>query len=107
MFRPITINAVLNGWIVTVGCQTVVYQDRNQLTSDLDAYLKDPEATEARFLKTAVNQAHTLGGAPATAAPTATLNEAAMPSRGEGAPPLGLGRQRDEAFRDPAVARDR
>ncbi len=29
MFRPITINAVLNGWVVTVGCQTVVYQERN------------------------------------------------------------------------------
>jgi hypothetical protein len=59
MFRPIAITAVLNGWIVTCGCQTVVYQDRAQLTSDLDAYLKDPDATEARFLKTGVNQAHT------------------------------------------------
>ena len=68
MFRPITINAVLNGWIVMVGCQTVVYQDRNQLVTDLDAYLKDPAATEARFLKTAVNQAH-MGGAVEAAAP--------------------------------------
>jgi hypothetical protein len=79
MFRPITIAAVLNGWIVTVGCQTVVYQDRNQLTSDLDAYLKDPDATEARFLKTAVNRTLTLGGAIA-APPPATMSEAA-PSR--------------------------
>jgi hypothetical protein len=67
MFRPITINAVLNGWIVTVGCQTVVYQDRNQLVTDLDAYMRDPDATEARFLHTSVNQGHTSGGGmPAT-----------------------------------------
>ncbi len=56
MFRAISITACLNGWIVTVGCQTVVYQERNQLVSDLDAYLKDPAATEARFLKSSVNQ---------------------------------------------------
>ena len=56
MFRPVSIAAVLNGWIVTVGCQTVVYQERNQLVSDLDAYLKDPTATEERFLKASVNQ---------------------------------------------------
>lgn len=67
MFRPVTITAVLNGWIVTCGCQTVVYQERNQLVSELDAYLKDPDATEARFLKSAVNQAHTYGNALATA----------------------------------------
>jgi len=61
MFRPVTITAVLNGWIVTCGCQTVVCQERNQLVSDLDAYLKDPDATEARFLKSGVNQRHTGG----------------------------------------------
>jgi hypothetical protein len=79
MFRPISIKAVLNGWIVTVGCQTVVYQDRNQLISDLDAYLKDPDATEARVLRTAVNQTHTLGGGGDPAAPPANMGEAAAP----------------------------
>ncbi len=62
MFRPISITAVLNGWVVTVGCQTVVYQERNQLVSDIDAYLKDPDATELRFLKSSVNQLHTANG---------------------------------------------
>ncbi len=64
MFRPVSIAAVLNGWIVTVGCQTVVYQERNQLVSDLDAYLKDPAATEKRFLGSSVNQGHLSAGAP-------------------------------------------
>jgi hypothetical protein len=61
MFRPITITAVLNGWILGVGCQTVVFQDRDQLVRELDAYLKDPAGTEARFLKSSVNHAH-VGG---------------------------------------------
>lgn len=72
MFRPLTINAVLNGWIVTCGCQTVVYQDRNQLVSDLNAYLQDPHATEARFLKTGVNQGLLGGVAPPLMADTAS-----------------------------------
>lgn len=72
MFRPLTITAVLNGWIVQCGCQTVVYQERNQLVSDLDAYLKDPVATEERFLKSSVNRALTADGRPvgADCAPT-------------------------------------
>ena len=65
MFRPLTITAVLNGWIVTCGCQTVVYQDHTQLVADLHAYLTDPDATEQRFLTTGVNRQHT--GGPATA----------------------------------------
>lgn len=100
MFRPISITAVLNGWIVTVGCQTVVYQDRNQLTSDLDAYLKDPDATEARVLRTAVNQTHTLGVGGGIAAPppaTMSVQETAgravdAAARGEGSRPIGRDR---------------
>ncbi len=62
MFRPITIHAVLNGWVVSVGCQTVVYQDRDQLVRDVDSYLKDPDGTEKRFLASSINRAHTNNG---------------------------------------------
>lgn len=83
MFRPVQISAVLNGWIVTVGCQTVVYQDRAHLVSDLDQYLRDPEGTEARFLKTAVNSG-LLGGLgqlnPTAVAPPSYRDEAATQS---------------------------
>jgi hypothetical protein len=68
MFRPLTITAVLNGWIVQAGCQILVYQDRAQLATDLDAYLRDPDATEQRLVKSGVNRQHTLGAPPATAA---------------------------------------
>ena len=89
MFREITIRAVLNGWIVQCGCQTVVYQERNQLVSDLDAYLKDPKATEERFLKASVNHQHlggiagVLGGTRAVGQP----NDAAYQASTSQAPP--------------------
>ncbi len=62
MFRSVQISAVLNGWIVVVGCQTVVYTDRGELTRDLDQYLRDPAGTEERFLKTAINASVTGAG---------------------------------------------
>src|SRR6266568_1701282 len=58
MVRPITITAVLNGWVVQCGCQTLAYQDRRSLLLDLDDYLQDPSGVEQRFLKEAVNAAH-------------------------------------------------
>jgi Fe-S-cluster formation regulator IscX/YfhJ len=73
MFRPVQIAAVLNGWIVSVGCQTVVYQDRSQLITDLDQYLRDPDSTEKRFLETAIN--HNI----VTGAGLGQLNQVAAP----------------------------
>ena len=84
MFRPLSITAVLNGWIVTCGCQTVVYQSREQLLGDLNEYLQFPVETERRFLQQAVNRAHTAGptdAPPPTPAPDeyySRLHEAAQ-----------------------------
>lgn len=75
MFRPLSIVAVLNGWIVTVGCQTVVYTSRELLLADLNTYMQFPRETEERFLHHAVNRAHTMG----PAAATATRDRAAEP----------------------------
>jgi len=68
MFRNVQISAVLNGWVVQCGCQTLVFSDRNDLLNELNAYLKDPTGTEARFLKTSVNAAITMGAPPIEAA---------------------------------------
>lgn len=89
MFRPIAITAVLNGWIVTIGCQTVVYQSREMLLADLSAYMQWPEATEDRFLSQAVNRAHTMGGAvPTPMGGTTVRYDGAFPdSPGPTAPP--------------------
>lgn len=48
-FRQINIVAVLNGFVVTVGCQTVVFSTVEALVSALRDYYNEPENTEKRF----------------------------------------------------------
>ena len=55
MLRDIKIKSVLNGWIVDVGCSTVVFTDIDSMLGNLEAYLKDPEGVEKRFLEGSVN----------------------------------------------------
>lgn len=54
--RTVTIDAALNGFIVKVGCQTLVYSDRRTLLDDLDAYMADPAKKEADMRETALNK---------------------------------------------------
>lgn len=54
--HQVTINAVLNGWIVKVGCQTLVTTDEDELIKHLGEYLKDPKKKMESFLKTAKNK---------------------------------------------------
>ena len=49
MIRPIAITAVLNGYIVSVGCQQVVFNNTETLITELRVYLADPEDTEKRY----------------------------------------------------------
>ena len=55
MFRPISIVVVLNGYVVTVGCQTTVFNSKTELLRELDNYLTNPRNTEERFIKDAKN----------------------------------------------------
>lgn len=57
MTREITIVPVLNGYILNVGCQRVVFQDRAQMLTEIEVYLKYPEQTEQRYLNNRVNDA--------------------------------------------------
>lgn len=52
----ISIKPALNGWVARVGCQTLVYVDKQNLLNDLDQYLSDPEAKEKEFVAGAVNK---------------------------------------------------
>lgn len=56
MIHEIKIKAVLNGYIVNVGCQTVVFNDRNMLMCELNHYLQDPAETEKRYREQALNR---------------------------------------------------
>lgn len=62
MMRDIGITAAANGWIVRVGCQTLVYESAKDLVADLQAYLANPDKTESRLLETkCFNAKHTMG----------------------------------------------
>ena len=56
MIRDIIITPVLNGFICKVGCQQVVFNSINEMTSEIETYYRNPEETEARFIKKAVNK---------------------------------------------------
>lgn len=72
--RTITIAPALNGWLVTVGCQTLAYNDSRNLMTDLGDYLKDPDATTKRFLETnAVNKKWTMAAGCVAPVPAVSL----------------------------------
>ena len=58
--RDITIHAVLNGWIVTVKCQTVVFNDLNIMLEELEQYFLDPIKREKWYRDRAINAKHIL-----------------------------------------------
>ena len=49
--HDIKIKPVLNGYIVEVGCKTVVFPSRKKLLRELDRYLQDPEGVEEEYRK--------------------------------------------------------
>lgn len=51
--RDLKISAVLNGYIVKAGCQTLVFQSARELLRELEAYLNNPAEVEKRFVATA------------------------------------------------------
>lgn len=55
MLLEITIRPVLNGFVVKVGCQTVVFNNLNTLCNELLKYYTDPKGTEKSYRKDAIN----------------------------------------------------
>ena len=54
--RTVTVNAVLNGWVVKCGCQTLVYMNPDKLVEDLREYMLNPKLKEAAIIESAVNK---------------------------------------------------
>jgi hypothetical protein len=48
---PITINSVLNGFVVNVGCQTVVFESKDKMFSEIGRYLDNPEAVIKEYME--------------------------------------------------------
>lgn len=55
MLRKIEINAVLNGFIVQVGCTAVVFESATKMLEELGKYLADPTATEKAYQTDSIN----------------------------------------------------
>jgi len=55
MIREITIKAILNGYIVQIGCQTLVFNDLNTMMLEISRYFENPEKTEKFYLETSIN----------------------------------------------------
>lgn len=64
VMREITIRPVLNGFVVSVGCQKLVFPTMGELTCALIDYQRDPDATEKKFIAEAVNKTMNDGPAP-------------------------------------------
>lgn len=55
MLRNVKIVPVLNGWVVEVGCQKVVFNNIGTMLEEIRKYLTDPEEIEKTYRKSAVN----------------------------------------------------
>ena len=49
--RQIQIHPAMNGYIVYVGCRTIVFESAASLLSELKAYLNNPRDVEERYLR--------------------------------------------------------
>lgn len=46
----VSIQRALNGFIVNVGCKTVVFENQTKMIAELDRYLKDEQAVSKEYL---------------------------------------------------------
>ena len=53
--EKIEIIGVLNGWIVQVGCQTVVFTDASYMCDELERYVENPSKVENEYLEAKKN----------------------------------------------------
>lgn len=55
VMREVKVIPVLNGFIVSVGCQTLIFNRIEDVAEKLIAYQKNPEAVEKLFIENSVN----------------------------------------------------
>ena len=53
--RTITIEPTLNGWIVRVGCQIVVFTNLGKMLHEIYKYIRNPKQVEEAYLAKAEN----------------------------------------------------
>jgi hypothetical protein len=81
MPQELVIRSVLNGWIVSAGCQTLVFNDADDFGGEFLEWLRDPTKVEGEYQK----RMRERGLANPSPPPTATreiLGEMPAPLRG-------------------------
>ena len=53
--RDVTIKPALNGYVVRLGCQRIVFTDRALMLRALDDYLENPNSVEQHYLEKSIN----------------------------------------------------
>lgn len=54
--KKVVIRPAINGWIVEIGCATVVALSKESMLAEIGRYIEDPAAVEAEYAASAVNQ---------------------------------------------------
>lgn len=68
MIREIKIRPVLNGFLVEVGCQSIVLDSVAKLSAEVSRYYTNPDAIELEYTRNAINK---LNEGPVPCAPNA------------------------------------
>ena len=56
MVREIKVKPVLNGYVVSVGCQEIVFTNLDVLCDEMKRYYSNPQNTENDYLENAINK---------------------------------------------------
>ena len=51
MNRPFTVQPVLNGWIIEIGCQKAVFKDAEVMAGEIRRYLLNPDEVEKEYVE--------------------------------------------------------
>ena len=49
--QSVTIQKVLNGYFINVGCQTVVFETREKMLFEVNRYLENPAQVEKEYME--------------------------------------------------------
>ena len=69
MIRSFMVTPVLNGYIVEIGCQRLVFESVEKLTTNIALYLNNPDEVEKAFLDGSLNSRHRNSQEPAQPTP--------------------------------------
>lgn len=98
--REITIRPVLNGYVCKVGCQTLVFQSRENMINALRDYLERPDAIEEMYRRNSIHK-EMLNIGPEVPPPPTQCDCGTQSAVGCDSGPLGIIPVRDDCAKEP------